>query len=159
MTIIPPRASEPYLTASEPLITETEVLPFMSTSGAWSIPHCCPVWRAPLLIISIRFPYIPWITGWDTVVPVLMELTPLMRSSRVVSEVPSAFLISGDERRLLTALSDTPVRSPVITTSPISLSMTNKVSRVSVGCRCSCPRASIGRDAAQRQTTDRHTYW
>lgn len=118
MTIIPPRASEPYLTASEPLITETEELPFMSTSGAWSAPHCCPVWRAPLWMISIRFPYIPWITGLDTVVPVLMELTPLTRSSRVASEVPSAFLISGDERRRLTTLGDAPARSPVTTTSP-----------------------------------------
>ena len=34
------------------------------------------------------------------------------------SEVPSAFLISGDERRRLTTLGDAPARSPVTTTSP-----------------------------------------
>jgi len=42
-------------------------------------------------------------TGLDTVVPVLRELTPLIRSSNVASELPAARWISEEEIRLLTA--------------------------------------------------------
>ena len=86
---MPPRASEPYRTASAPLTTSILVLLFLSISGAWSAPHCCPVSRAPLLTSNIRFPYIPCITGLDTVPPVWIELTPLTRSSIVPNDCPN----------------------------------------------------------------------
>ena len=65
-------------------------------------------------MINIRLPYIPWMTGLATVVPVLMELTPLTCSSREVREVPNARLIAKEVRLLLTVFRVTPEHSPVI---------------------------------------------
>src|SRR3712207_7548892 len=77
---MPPRASEPYFTDSAPLTTSILENPFLSTSGAWSDPHCCPVSLAPFVISRMRLPYMPCMTGFATIVPRSEEHTSELQS-------------------------------------------------------------------------------
>ena len=97
-------------------------------------------------------------TGLDTVVPVLRELTPLIRSSNVASELPAARWISEEEIRLLTAPAVIPGRPAVMTTSSrcCTGNVTGTVSLCVPACWCSvCAVSYTHLDVYKRQAVVR----
>ena len=89
----------------------------------------------------------------------LRELTPLIRSSNVASELPAARWISEEEIRLLTAPAVIPGRPAVMTTSSrcCTGNVTGTVSLCVPACWCSVCAYSPVPDVAYRHATYRYT--
>ena len=59
-----------------PLITTISCADKASSSGAWSLPHCCALCKTPLFIMFNLFPVNPWTIGLPMPEPLRMSETP-----------------------------------------------------------------------------------